>query len=200
MITYKKNLLANCKALIYISIVATFMMLIPQNLLAQEDPAPVLRLDSSGELVIDADNSGSITVGDTLGYSATISNESLTAANEVRFLGKLDSNLTLQNETIVTSQGAVMEGDFVQIEVGELLGGDSVTITFEAMIGEDIEGGQVLTSVQISFAEDSESPGETGGLADNQNLISIIIDSPTSVPTIDEPVTQVSLFLPIVMR
>jgi len=197
--TYSKKAFNHRKALIYISlIVSTFFMLTPQNVLAQTDPVPILTLEATSEVVVDADESDSASVGDTLLYRVIVTNESETTATEVRFLGRLDEHLTLIEDSVSSSQGTARPGIFAQVELGELPGGESAMIEFQATVEASVQGDQVLTSVQISFAESSEAPDETGGLTQDQNLVATPVDAPTSLPTAEEPSVQSMIFLPII--
>jgi len=120
---FYQRLISFCdRALIYVGILfAIGLMFGPQALSAQDEPMPDLQLASSSELYMDVANDGNASVGDTLLYQVIITNEGDATATFVRFLGKLDTNLSLIEESIATSQGSVRSGSFVQIEVGELL-------------------------------------------------------------------------------
>lgn len=197
--TYSEKAFVHRKTLIYISlIVSAFFMLMPQSAFAQTEETPILTLEATSEIMVDADESNSASAGDTLLYRVIVANESEITATEVRFLGRLDEHLMLMEESVSSSQGTVQTGSFAQVELGDLAGGESATIEFQATVESSVQGDQVLTSVQISFAENSEAPSETGGLTQNQNLVATPVDAPTALPIAEEPGVQSIIFLPII--
>jgi len=169
---YQKIILKNGKLLICIGILfAMSLMLAPQALLAQDDPLPSVRLASSSELNIDVNGDGEASIGDTLLYRITATNDSNATATGIRFLSKLDEHLTLIDSSITSSQGSVRLGGFVQVELGELAAGESATIEFQAVIDAGSAAGQVRTTTQVSFNEDNRPPEETGGLSQGETLV-----------------------------
>ena len=133
----------------------------------QDDPNPDDNTDSEptfvGEptvdavktvaLAVDSDGSGGATPGDTLRYTVTISNFDTFDAEGVVYTDSLDPNTTLVVGSVTTTAGAVTQGNApgdtgVEVTIGTLPIGQSVTITYDAIIHTPLPLGTTSISNQ----------------------------------------------------
>ncbi|MFN8498622.1 MAG: hypothetical protein U0641_12290 [Anaerolineae bacterium] len=107
--------------------------------------APVINATKTDFLLVDADNSGSASPGDTLLYSVVIRNNGNTAATNVQFSDTPDPNTTLVINSVTTTQGTVTGGNSgtppVTVNVGSIAANASVTITFQVRINNPLPTG-----------------------------------------------------------
>ena len=143
---------------------------------------PELSALLADEVFVDADGTGVPSPGDTIRYSATITNRGSNPATGVIFAVAPDPASTLTAGSVVTNAGTVSTGNgaadaAVEVLVGSIDSMASVEITFDVVI----ESGATLLSVQGVVASDvlpntaTDDPGESG------------FDDPTTTRIIETP-------------
>lgn len=106
--------------------------------------APDLAVQKIDSFLIDADNSGMPTPGDTIHYSVTIINSGNQDAGDAIFNDTPDNNTTLVAGSVTTSQGSVTLGNTpgdtsLSINLGDIDGaGGSVTIEFNVTVNDPL--------------------------------------------------------------
>ena len=100
-----------------------------------------------GELYVDADDSGVASPGDTLLYTVHISNSAvLAAATGVYLSDTPDPNTAFLVGSVTTSKGTVVVGNgsgdtTVGVDVGTVLGGEDVVVTYQVTINDPLPPG-----------------------------------------------------------
>jgi uncharacterized repeat protein (TIGR01451 family) len=121
-------------------------------------------LEKTDALWVDVDGDGLVNVGDTILYTITITNpldDGGATAVGVVFNDTPDPNTDLVVGSVTTSQGVVISGNtggdtFVSVNVGDILDGDSVTITFEVVV--TTETPEVCNQGFVDGAPPSDDP------------------------------------------
>ncbi|MFN8485318.1 MAG: hypothetical protein U0768_19950 [Anaerolineae bacterium] len=107
--------------------------------------APLIAASKTDFLLVDADNSGSASPGDTLLYSVIIRNTGNTAATNVQFSDTPDPNTTLVINSVTTTQGTITSGNAgvppVTVNIGTIAANGVVTITFQVRIANPLPAG-----------------------------------------------------------
>jgi uncharacterized repeat protein (TIGR01451 family) len=125
---------------------------------------PNLIAFKSGSLVGDADESGTITPGDTLGYAVSISNTGTAPISNVVYLDSLDPNTNLVVGSVQTTAGTVTTGNnpgdaSVRVNIGTLSSGQGVNITYRATITNPMPVGVVtITNQGVVSSTDGTTP------------------------------------------
>jgi uncharacterized repeat protein (TIGR01451 family) len=114
-------------------------------------------------LWIDGDGDGRPSPGDTLRYEVIIRNEGSSLATGVRFEDTPGVYTTLLAGSVQTSQGTVSSGNLagdsnVVVQVGDIRGGGSVTVSFQVQIDEALPAG-VDTVANQGLISSNELPG-----------------------------------------
>ena len=107
------------------------------------DVNPVVTITKASSLYTDNNGNNGLDPGDTLTYTVEIINLGPVAAENAVFTDVLDPNTTLVNGTVIPSLGTVIEGNNpgdtdIEVALGDLLSGESVTITFNADLNDPI--------------------------------------------------------------
>ena len=102
-------------------------------------PTVILRATKSWSLVEDLDRDGKPDPGDSIRYAVQVQNSTSFVARGVRFDSGVDPNSALLVGSVTTSRGSVLLGNTagnsaVRVQVGDLAGSASATITFDARI------------------------------------------------------------------
>ena len=152
--------------------------------------APLLEAYKTDVLTNDADGDGIASAGDTLTYLITISNMGNGAAANVVFTDYPDANTSLVPGSVFASQGVIVNGNGgtppVVVEMGLILGGGNVTISFDVLIDSPLPAGVtelvnqgVVTSddTTVVLTDDPDTPDE---------------DDPTVTPLGNDPVLSAS--------
>jgi uncharacterized repeat protein (TIGR01451 family) len=122
------------------------------------------------ELVTDADATGTVTPGDTLRYTATITNAGTDDAPIARFEAAADSATAVVAGSVFTSRGSVERaGDpFVEVGLGSLPAGGAATIRYDVEIPDPfgMAPGSLVSRAVVSgqgfhavVADDPDAPG-----------------------------------------
>jgi uncharacterized repeat protein (TIGR01451 family) len=118
-----------------------------------------------------------------LQYTTVLTNNGDQDAAGVTFNLTPDSNLSLTAGSVVSTQGTVISGNetgdaSVAVDIGTLVGaGDSVTLTFEAAIGESLPTDIVEVATQ--------------GLVSGSNFDDLLTDDPDTETPADPTLTPV---------
>lgn len=122
---------------------------------------PIINSTKQDSLLVDADNNGVVSLGDTLLYRIIVANTGNAGATDVVFNDTPDANTTLINGSVQTSQGTVTtgnnEGDTaIAVNISDLPAGSSVTISFHVTINNPLPAGVteiynqgVVTSIEL---------------------------------------------------
>ena len=148
---------------------------------------PVLEAGKSATLWVDGDGDGLPSAGDTLQYEITISSSGNAAATAVQFSDTPDPNTALVAGSVQISQGTVTRGNGagdngVDVMVGTLGAGDSVTIRFQVTIHDPLPAGVAQVTNQ--------------GLVRSTELPDVLTDDPETAASRDA--TVVNLVEPLV--
>ncbi|MFC2009147.1 hypothetical protein ACFLUT_03740 [Chloroflexota bacterium] len=104
-----------------------------------ETGAPLIEAYKTDSLVVDADTSGDLSVGDTIEYVVTITNSGTAPADAATFTDTPDANTSLVVGSVSTSLGSVTQGNTagdseVEVTIGTLNVGVTVTISFRVVL------------------------------------------------------------------
>jgi len=113
--------------------------------------APIIDSFKHVTLADDVDNNNIVSPGDILDYNITITNYGNQNATGVVFTDTPDTNTTLVNDSVITSQGTVTSGNSIPIVVtiGTIAGGGGeVTISFKVSINNPLPQGTTTISNQ----------------------------------------------------
>ncbi|MEM7354938.1 MAG: GEVED domain-containing protein, partial [Acidobacteriota bacterium] len=124
-------------------------------------PVPVVTATKTDVLQIDGDGDGMLDAGDTLRYTAVITNTGNADAAATTYTSAVDPNTALVVGSVTTTQGTVTTGNTggdtsVGVDIGTLAqGGGSVTITYDVTLNEPVPVGVVQISCQGDIAADN---------------------------------------------
>lgn len=125
--------------------------------------APRLTASKSATLLIDADNNGVPSPGDTLLYQITVRNLGNSAAVNVRYADVPDPNASLVVGSVQASPGTIVQGNnsgdqSVKIDLPTLGGGgQSAQISYRAVIAKPLPAGISSVSNQGSVSADNSA-------------------------------------------
>ncbi|RIK36263.1 MAG: hypothetical protein DCC55_27805, partial [Chloroflexi bacterium] len=124
---------------------------------------PKVDLSKSDALLIDADEDGFPSPGDTLVYELVLTNRGGQTAMDIELIDSLDENTVLVAGSVQTSQGAVRQGNGpgdtnVQIAVGNLARNATATFSFQATITDPLPAGVATVSNQARVTGSNFSP------------------------------------------
>lgn len=125
-------------------------------------------------IATDADASGDLTPGDTLLYTVTLVNEGGPATNVV-FTDSTPLHTTYVNGSATTSAGTIAGTDPLEVDVGPMAAGASVTITFRVTVDAGTPAGALIRN-QGLVESDQTVPEPTD--ADGNDLNG---DQPTDI-------------------
>lgn len=135
-------------------------------------PVPGIRHTLTDALTSDRDGNGRPSAGDTLTYTASVSNTSGGSASNVIFRVVPDSNTTLVVNSVSTNRGVIISGQqagesSVAVVIGSLAVGESASITYRTTIKSSLAPRTMLLSNQSQVTAD--------------NLANRISDDPTTL-------------------
>lgn len=146
---------------------------------------PLLDAVKTDTLDLDADANGYPSAGDRLRYDIVISNSGSGSATGVIFVDTPGSNTTLVVGSVTTTSGSVTVGNSsgntaVDVNVGSIGAGSSVTISFKVLIADPLPGGVTQVSNQGSVSSNEYSAFPTDdpdtGDVDDPTLTTVVAD------------------------
>ena len=150
--------------------------------------APRLLAELTDALFTDADGNGSPSPGDTLEYRAVLRNAGNTSAIAVVLTAPIPAHTSPVPGSAATSAGSVATFDTtgLRVEVGEIAGGQSATVTFRVQVAASVPAGVRQISLQGTVTSDGQPPVLTddprlGGAADP--TVTSIVASPALTAT-----------------
>ncbi|PIE71573.1 MAG: hypothetical protein CSA22_01735 [Deltaproteobacteria bacterium] len=141
---------------------------------------PEIRLVKTDALVEDLDETGSVTVGDTLRYTLSVRNTGSAPATAVRVRDAIPVHTTLVAGSVFTSQGAVVTEDPMDVNVGTLAPGEEVIVTLRVTVDAGTPAGtRVSNQAVASTAETPDIPSDDPHTPET--------DDPTETPVVGMP-------------
>ena len=142
---------------------------------AKETGTPNMKFTKTATLAKDADGDGVASPGDTIKYTATMTNVGNAAATGVTFSDTTDVNTRLVVGTVTTTQGSVLKGNLpgensVEVDLGDIPMGSDAVITFDVTINKPLWVNTIANQ----------------GLIEGTNVSSTLSDDPTT-PTPGDP-------------
>jgi uncharacterized repeat protein (TIGR01451 family) len=154
---------------------------------------PAIAATKTVEVSEDVGGDGGASPGDTLLYTVVVTNEGEAAAHGVVLTDTPDANTELVVGSVTTSAGTVVSGNTagdtsVEVDIGTLAAGASVTITFEVVIDEDLPPGVTEIVNQGLVAADSldDVPTDDPAQPGPDDPTSIVLRAPavTEIPSL----------------
>ncbi len=142
--------------------------------------APRLTSELTDTLAVDADGNGSPSPGDTLEYRAVVRNAGNTSATQVVLTAAIPTHTTAVAGSAVASPGTVTAFDAggLRADLGELVGGQSATVTFRVKVDATVPAGVRSVSLQGQVA--------------SAELAAVLTDDPGVGGAADPTVTQIA--------
>ncbi len=139
---------------------------------------PRLVAEKTAELANDGDGDGTPSPGDELTYTVRVLNVGNTSAAEVRLIDPIPTHTQLVAGSVVSSGGAVLGENPVEVELGEIAGAASMTVSLRVRIDDPIAAGVARI--------------ENQGTVTSDNLPELLTDDPSVGGIADPTVTAVS--------
>ncbi len=134
-------------------------------------------------LQVDADGNGLVSPGDTIRYTAVVTNGGDQAISGTTLTAPVDVNSSVVAGSVTTTAGAVISETPVTIDIGVLAGNSAATITWDVAITDPFpEGGNTIS---------------TQGTIVSVELADLLTDDPAQLGLDDPTVTIVSLPIPV---
>ena len=146
--------------------------------------SPILAASQTATLLIDADEDGAPSPGDTLVVEVKIRNSGNGVATGIRFLTNIDPNSLVVPGSIQSSQGiitknGVPDNDEIKIEIGTIAAGNgNATISYQLQIGNPLPANVAAVTIQGRVNSDqlgeilTDDPEADG--AENATEISVV--------------------------
>ncbi len=125
---------------------------------------PLLTATKSDRIFDDLNKNGELDPGEQVEYTVIISNIGDGPAENVIFASGVDPNTDFEVGSVTTTQGTVTTGNsrggpVVVVELGDIAGGESATITFRATVHDPLPGGVTQIECQGTVTSDNTPPG-----------------------------------------
>ena len=157
-------------------------------------------------LTDDADNSSSVTFGDTLTYSIDVVNRETFNASGVLLSDTLSSSTTLDNDSVTTSQGVITTGSSpgdtsLAIDLGTVEARSVVEIRFDAVVDVNSFGPitNQATLTSTNFLTQLSNDPNTIAPDDATEILLMGDPEPVQVPVFDKPLGFWALILSILL-
>ena len=108
--------------------------------------SPALVLTKQIQLTGDVNNDGYLNPGESFRYVLVLSNTGSSAATGVHLTDPVPAHVSVVNGSIHTSQGAVISQSPVEINIGTVPAGSSVTASFDVTVDPDATAGLVISN------------------------------------------------------
>jgi len=175
-----------------------------QTLACAPPPSTFLTATKDDRLLVDNDDNGAASAGETLGYTIIMTNSGDVAAEGVVFTDTPDANTTLVTGEVETTQGEIVIGNnpgdtTVEVTIGTVAVGASVTITFAVQVSNPLPPGvdQVanqgtFTGSNITDDTPTDDPG-TPNLPDDPTITPLVPPVAPAPPVLEATKTVVTL-------
>ena len=115
-----------------------------------EDVTPAtpafVRAPKTVAIAVDGGTAGQLDPGDTLEYTIVLDNSGVSQASNVVFTDAIPANTTYVAASLTTTQGAIVPGFPLQVNVGTMNAGATVTITFRVTVNALTPDGTVISN------------------------------------------------------
>ncbi len=109
---------------------------------------------------IDNDSDGTLSIGDQIDYTISILNSGSAPGNNVVFTDVIPTNTDLVAGSINTTQGTIVTQDPIEIDIGTMDAGATVTVTFSVTLTADVSeiSNQGAVDSDETDSEDTDDP------------------------------------------
>ncbi len=112
-----------------------------------ENGSPDLQIQKTSELYQDNNHNGILNPGDTLRYTIYVRNTGSAPALNVRLTDPIPANTTLIAGSVVTSKGAIITENPVDINIGVINPGEIVTVQFRVILAQVLPTGTEIHNI-----------------------------------------------------
>lgn len=127
-------------------------------------------------ILVGNDGDGLADAGDVIRYTVWLTNVGDQDAESVYYVEDLEPNTALLDETVTTTQGTFVSGDYnLAVNVGTIPAASSVTITFDVVVRDPLPAGVTQVSNQ--------------GVVSGTNFTAVMTDDPDTAPLGDPTIT-----------
>ena len=124
-------------------------------------PTPALTAALTGRLVIDADGSGGVSAGDTLGYDLTVSSVGTQQVTGIDVAVPAPAGTSLVDGSVRTSQGTITGGPGIGIDLGTLAPFQQATVGFRLRLASPLPAGTSAIRTVGTVTSDQLDPIQT---------------------------------------
>ena len=145
---------------------------------------PALTVTILEELAIDADGNGVISPGDTLSYTATLTNSGDTALSQVELNASIDPNTTVDATTVTGGAGQIeAEPDTLTVAVPDMDAASQTTVEWQAALVDPFPptASSVSTVVSVETSQLGVVPASPAGTVNPGASVTTPITVPFSV-------------------
>ncbi|OQX24902.1 MAG: hypothetical protein BWK80_18415, partial [Desulfobacteraceae bacterium IS3] len=115
---------------------------------------PLLEVLKSDRLFIDADTDGTVSPGDTLRYTVTVTNSGSAAASDVNFKDTVPEHTVIVPGSVQASRGLVLGEEPIEINVGQIKPGEMITVFFQVLIDTPLNvGTELFNQAEVTAKE-----------------------------------------------
>ncbi len=130
--------------------------------------SPALGITKQVQLIDDTNNDGLLNPGESFRYALVLSNTGSAAAEGVVLSDPVPAHVSLVSGSIHTSQGAMVSESPVEINIGTVPAGDSVTASFDVIVDQNAGAGLVISNQAVltdssGTSTVSDDPGTDDG-------------------------------------
>ncbi len=150
--------------------------------------AATLRASLADSVFVDADNNGLPSPGDTIAYTATVTNQGDQPATDTTLTIPIDPNSTLVAGSVTTNTGTIISGNtpgdiVVGVDIGEIAAHTSAEIAFQVTVADPMPAGisklttqGTITSTVPGGTQLTDDPGVFG--TDNPTVTQLVLPNP----------------------
>ncbi len=145
---------------------------------------PVIDVEKRWFLAADLNGDGTTDPGETIGYKIFIQNSGSGEAANVRLNDPLPADTTIVGGSTFTSQGAVISEAPFMVNIGTLLPGQLVTITFNVTVNGGTAGGTIVSNQATVTGNGgiNEPSDDNGNDGDGKNPTLTPVSDNTGIP------------------
>ncbi len=120
--------------------------------------APILDVQKRVDLVVDPAADGVVNPGDTLEYVVAIRNAGSAPSTNTRLADPIPANTTIVPGSVATSQGVVLSESPLDVNIGAILPGFTVTVRFQVTVDAGTPDGTILVNQATATAANVPAP------------------------------------------